>query len=130
MKKTIALLFLILAFAAATVMGSSGSIGVTYCKLTPNPFSPDKGPISINYTTDSKSASSIKTSIKIYSMAGKLIRTILDKGLRTTGTVNIEAWDGRDSYGKLCLNGRYLLEIEIEDTTGKKHYVYSIALVK
>lgn len=117
-------------FSSYTVLAALGTIGLAFNENTPNPFSPDKGPIAIKYVTDSKVASSVRTTIKVFNMAGKHIRTILDGGLRPVGELNTDTWDGRDERGRVCLNGRYMLQIEVEDSTGKKQKIYSIALVK
>ena len=117
-------------FSEYTVLAALGSIGLAYNENTPNPFSPDKGPILIKYVTDSKVASSVKTTIKVFNMAGKFIRTILDKALRPVGIPYTDSWDGKDERGRVCLNGRYFLQIEVEDSSGKKQKIYSIALVK
>ena len=117
-------------FSSYTVLSTLGTIGLAYSENTPNPFSPDRGPILIKYVTDSKVASSVKTTIKIYNMAGKLMRTILNNGLRPVGVLYTDSWDGKDERGRVCLNGRYFLQIEVEDSSGKKQKIYSIALVK
>ena len=130
MKKSILLSLLIAVFTASALIAAEGSIGLASNENTPNPFSPDKGPILIKYVTDSKAASSVKTTIKVFNLAGKLICTILDKGLRLVGKSYTDSWDGRDERGRVCLNGRYFLQIEVEDSSGKKQIIYSIVLVK
>jgi flagellar hook assembly protein FlgD len=63
-------------------------------------------------------------------MAGKLIRTVVDGQLRPVGILNTETWDGKNDRGRMCLNGRYLLQIELDDAVSKKQSIYSIALVR
>ena len=58
------------------------------------------------------------------------MRTIIDGWLKPAGVMNIDVWDGKDDRGRVCLNGRYLLKIEIEDAGGKKQKIYSVVLVK
>ena len=63
-------------------------------------------------------------------MAGKFVRTVVDGVLRPVAVLNTETWDGRDDNGRMCLNGRYLLQIQIEDAVTQNQTIYSIALVR
>jgi hypothetical protein len=117
-------------FSEYTVLSALQSVGVSFSSIAPNPFSPARGPVSIQYICESQNASSVKTTIKVFNMAGKLIRTIVDGDLRPVGILNTETWDGKDDRGRMCLNGRYLLQIELDDAVAQKQSVYSIALVR
>jgi hypothetical protein len=117
-------------FSEYTVLSSLQPIGVTFSNIAPNPFSPDRGPVSIEYICSSQNSSSVKATLKIFNMAGKLIRTVVDGQLRPVGILNTETWDGKNDRGRMCLNGRYLLQIELDDAVSKKQSIYSIALVR
>jgi hypothetical protein len=99
-------------------------------KISPNPFSPFRGPAYISYDFKSSVAWSAETTIRIYNMSGELIKVIADKAPRTAGVTNVDAWDGKDKNGHWAANGRYILQIELRDVSGTKQYLYSIALVK
>jgi len=69
----------------------------------PNPFS--------NSTTISFSISeSQKVSLKIYDMAGRLIKTIADAQMQT-GTHQL-IWNARDEKGNAVSTGNYLLKMQ------------------
>jgi flagellar hook assembly protein FlgD len=105
-------------------------LSADFVTLTPNPFSPLRSSLKISYVLNSKSGSSVETTIKVFNMADKLIRTIEDRQLKNTGTVNTDTWDGKDEHGKWAANGRYIVQFEIKDTSNTKQYLYSVALVK
>jgi len=131
MKKRIHLsLIMAVIIVAVLFVAPLQAIGFLYHENTPNPFSPDSGPIQIKYVIDSQTAASVKTTIKIYNMAGKLIRAKVDGELRQVGILCTDSWNGKDNRGRECLNGRYILQIVVEDNLGKKKIIDSIALVK
>ncbi len=105
-------------------------LGFANVTMLPNPFSPYRGGLTINYVLESKEGSSIITTIKIYNMAGKLIRTLVDRQQRGAGVINTLTWDGKDKDGKVGVNGRYILQLQIEDASGTKQALYSIVLIK
>ena len=47
--------------------------------------------------------------IKIYSIAGRLLRTLVDASARRGA--NETRWDGRDETGMRCANGVYLYRV-------------------
>ncbi|MCE5300050.1 MAG: hypothetical protein LLG37_04150, partial [Spirochaetia bacterium] len=98
--------------------------------IKPNPFSPENGPVNFTYLLNSTESSSVKTSFRVFNLAGKHIRHLVKNELKPVGIELVQQWDGRDDRGRMCLNGRYFLQLEIEDASGKRQYVYSIALVK
>jgi hypothetical protein len=128
MKKSGLILFLAAIFIASVL--HAAPVVTWHFENIANPFSPEKGPILIRYTIDSSSTAPLRTSIKIYNMAGKLIRTILNSGLKSVGTIQTDSWDGKDDRGRMSLNGRYFLTLDVEDISGKKQSIYTIALVK
>jgi len=127
MKK---ILLALLLMAGFTAFSAGQSVGITSSNIAPNPFSPNRGPVSIQYVCASQSDSSVKATLKIFNMAGKLMRTVVDGLLRPVGPLNTDTWDGRDDNGRMCLNGRYLLQIPIEDAVSQNQTIYSIALVR
>jgi flagellar hook assembly protein FlgD len=118
--------------SACFAFAGAGKISVTSIDISPNPFSPGKGVSKISYGIDTTTgALNVRATIMIYNAAGKVVRTVLYNGLRSTTAVNnVDSWDGRDDRGKMCMNGRYILRIEVEDAVGKKQNLYSIVLAK
>jgi hypothetical protein len=39
-------------------------------------------------------------------------------------------WDGRSDKGRMCRNGRYLLELVVDDPSGTKRVYKPIVMVK
>jgi hypothetical protein len=105
-------------------------LGFASVTMLPNPFSPYRGGLNINYILESREGSQVLTTIKIYNMAGRLIRSLLDRQEKGVGIINTQVWDGKDKDGQIGANGRYILQIEIEDASGKKQGLYSIVLIK
>ena len=83
----------------------------------PNPFS-NKTIISININSDYISE------LKIYDIQGKLIRTLIDKKLRSGKYKFI--WKGKDLNGKEVKTGIYLVRLQ----SGRKVYTQRIVLIK
>jgi flagellar hook assembly protein FlgD len=134
MKKILFALLLMSGFIAAsgqfTALKAGQTTGIASCTIAPNPFSPERGPVSIQYVCTSQNASGVKATVKIYNMAGKLVKTVVDGELRPVNITNTETWNGMDESGRMCLNGRYLLQIEIEDATGRQQSISCIGLVR
>ncbi|HPN65234.1 MAG TPA: FlgD immunoglobulin-like domain containing protein, partial [Candidatus Goldiibacteriota bacterium] len=112
------------------VLSEMGPLAMDFAELMLNPFSPKRGGLKIRYSISSDEGSSVETTIKIFNIAGKLVRTIIDRQFRSVGAVNNDYWDGRDNEGRWCANGRYIVQVEIKDAKEKKQYLYSVAVVK
>ena len=117
-------------FSEFAVISVLKELDLEYANLNPNPFSPSLGGLRINYSVNSQEAGAVKITIKIYNMTGKLVATIIEDALRKVGNDYTEIWDGKDLRGKMAKNGRYIVRIEIQDTAGKKQYLYPVVMVK
>ena len=69
--------------------------------------------ISFNLTNDSE------VSIKIYNLAGRLVRMLLENELMRADNKSIE-WDGRDYNGNICPSDLYIVTIESAKTVTTK----------
>ncbi|HNZ29761.1 MAG TPA: FlgD immunoglobulin-like domain containing protein, partial [Candidatus Goldiibacteriota bacterium] len=118
------------ALSRFAVLSEMGPLAMDYAELLPNPFSPKRGNLKIKYSISTKEGSSVETTIKVFNIAGKLVRSIVDRQFRAAGAVNNDYWDGRDNEGRWCANGRYIIQVEIKDAKEKKQYLYSVAVVK
>ena len=67
-------------------------------------------------------------SIKIYTVTGRLIRTLLDASARR-GT-NETQWDGRDETGVRCANGVYLYRVIAHTDSGRVEQVGKLAILR
>jgi hypothetical protein len=117
-------------FSEYAVVNSETSLGLSYAILKPNPFSPANGGLTIIYSPTSIVGGGVKTTIKVYNMDGKYVATIVDGLMRSTGAISTDVWNGKDKKGKMAKNGRYLLQIELEDASGKKQFLYPVVMIK
>lgn len=84
------------------------AIGNNSLRLVHNECHPIKGEeVTILYNI----ASPGKISIKIYTVDGVLVRTVVD-GSRQAGGAHVETWDGRNTRGTFVASGIYLLHLE------------------
>ncbi len=97
--------------------------------LTPNPFSPYRGGLQINYVIESAYPQAF-VSIKVLNVSGETVKVISENAIRNTGVNITDKWDGFDKNNRLAANGRYLVRVEIMDAAGKKQYIFMAALVK
>jgi hypothetical protein len=80
----------------------------------PNPFNPIT---QIAYSV--REAGPV--TIQVYNVAGKVVRTLLDKELMEAGAAGHVAWDGRDDLGQRCASGVYFYRINAPGfTTSRK----------
>lgn len=66
--------------------------------------------------------------IKIYSVSGRLLRTLLDASANR-GT-NETRWDGRDETGMRCANGVYLYRVIAQTENGKVEQIGKLAILR
>ncbi|MEJ5350504.1 MAG: type IX secretion system sortase PorU [Melioribacteraceae bacterium] len=95
-----------------TVVSPDVGLSIRNVYNFPNPFSS-----STTFTFQHNIASEINVKVKIYTVAGRLIkeieeRNILDKFVRID-------WDGKDNDGNSIANGTYLYKILVESSDGK-----------
>ena len=67
---------LISGFSEYSVVSDLKPLEIEYLSANPNPFSPYRGGLRITYGAVSDRASSVKMTIKIYNLAGRLVRTL------------------------------------------------------
>ncbi|MBI5806921.1 MAG: type IX secretion system sortase PorU [Ignavibacteriales bacterium] len=95
-----------------TVVTDQNGIVIRDVVNYPNPFSSFT-----TFTFQHNYSSSINCKIKIYTIAGRLIKTIENFDLLNK-FVKID-WDGRDEDGNQIANGTYLYKLIVESTDGK-----------
>ncbi|GAB4205255.1 MAG: type IX secretion system sortase PorU [Bacteroidia bacterium] len=98
------------------IVAKSGELALNHVLNYPNPFT-TKTKFMFEYNT---SCESIKIKVEIFTITGKLVKTITKEifasGYREDG---IE-WDGRDDYGDKLAKGVYIYRVSISDNTNKK----------
>ncbi len=124
-----------------TIIVDSKPLGIENLRFDPNPFSPyyepyADAPLSIEFTVHSDVDPHVLVTIKIFNMAGQPVRTLLDrspvaKGFQHTRSNDPIIWDGLTNAGTMARNGRYVVHIEVEDSTGESEEVLeTVVLIK
>lgn len=117
------------------VLAANEALGLRHVAVLPNPFSPTLAPLKIGYvlTTETPPAS---VSVRIFTTRGELVRTLLQSEPQEPGRYGsassrrLITWDGLTDSGTLARNGRYLIEIRAEDTSGVTSELIPVVLVK
>jgi flagellar hook assembly protein FlgD len=78
---------------------------------------PDPFGSNTTFTFQQNLASPINVKIKVYTVAGRLIREIERYGI-TSKFVKVD-WDGRDQNGDLIANGTYLYKVIVHSVDGQ-----------
>lgn len=117
-------------FSEYVILTRAKKLGMEGLKIQPNPFSPKKKAVIFSYSLDTESASKVGITIKIYTITGDLIKTIRNNDQQRVGEEQEESWDGTDSDGQECLNGRYLVQFILDDGKDKKEMIKSVVLIK
>ncbi len=91
-------------------------VAISHLLNYPNPFTTRTE----FYFEHNQVCNSLETKIEIFTVSGKLVRTIFENinssGFRTEGI----AWDGRDDFGDKLGKGVYVYRLSIETDTGEK----------
>lgn len=108
-----------------SVVNSLNGIALRDVYNYPNPFSSNT-----TFTFQHNITSSINVKIKIYTVAGRLIKEIEEKDL-INKFVRID-WDGRDNDGNNIGNGTYLYKLTVESSDGrfKNSVLGKLAVIK
>ena len=94
-------------------VAASAAFTVTDVMNYPNPFSSQT-----TFTFNQNQIDGIDVEIKIYTVAGRLIRTVREPAL--TGSFVQIPWDGTDDDGSPIANGVYLYKVILKTADGEK----------
>jgi hypothetical protein len=131
-------------FSEFVVLGESKHLGIENLEFHPDPFSPNtQKKLQIEFILNSLISETPIVSIKIYNMRGDLVRKVLeyesmpkgahlyDNGVFQQGAVDGSVeWDGLTDAGLTARNGRYLVQVLVEDPSGKKEKFDTVVLIK
>ncbi len=111
--------------ASFTVVEADNGIVLRDVVNYPNPFSSNT-----TFTFQHNMSGAINTKIKIYSVAGRMIKQIEESNI-TGKFVKID-WDGRDGDGNQIANGTYLYKLIVESVDGqlKENVLGKLAVIK
>ncbi|RMD96275.1 MAG: hypothetical protein D6814_11680, partial [Calditrichaeota bacterium] len=117
--------------AQFAVLVGNEPLGIHQLSFLPSPFSPLRGSLRIGYVLTSEEGQAL-VSIRIYNMAGELVRTLADRQVQYPGahTEPNLAWDGLTNAGRMARNGRYVVEVIAENVKGKVRQLATVVLVK
>jgi subtilisin family serine protease len=87
---------------ASVAGGAPGASRFSLASNRPNPFNPST---TIRFELPERG----RVSLRVYSAAGRLVRTLVDEPLE--GGVHEARWDGRDASGRSAASGIYLYEL-------------------
>ena len=85
----------------------------------PRVFSPNGGGYDTKTTISFSLSKASDVTIKVYSLAGRLKRTIVESRQMNAGT-NVLEWDGRDENGETMISGLYIVTVQGEGKFAKK----------
>jgi hypothetical protein len=80
----------------------------------PNPFAAGREKTTITYYLDYKS----RVTLKLYTVWGKPVATLLDNKTREPGLHQDVTWDGKNGDGDVVTNGVYYLLLDIQGYDG------------
>lgn len=119
-------------------LGVSEPLNIQNLEFHPNPFSPDKGGLSIEFWIDSNESDNLFLFVKIFNMSGQLVRSLKDGIQVPKGNIYRDAtdekrrviWDGLTDDGYKARNGRYVVVVTAKDASGEKKQIGTAVLIK
>jgi PKD repeat protein len=102
-----------------TLTAKTGGGGAVSASAYPNPFNPAT---SIAYSTVREG----RVSVRIYSIDGRLVRTLVDNQYTSAGTHEV-SWNGRDNQGHEVRSGVYFVKSVLDNSDAS---VFKISLMK
>ncbi len=116
--------------AQYAVMAPSLPLGIQDMEMKPNPFSPLVAPLDISLMPTSQVSTRVFLTVKIYNMAGDLVRDLMIEESMPKDEVCHVLWDGKTDSGNEALNGRYILYFEAKDGGGTVKELKAVVLIK
>lgn len=77
----------------------------------PNPFSPDDEIIRLHYSTQNRNAN---VTVRIFDFGMNLVRTLVNKALRSAQLEHDEIWNGKNDSGTQVANGVYFYHVVVD----------------
>lgn len=123
-------------FSEFAVLQQSEPLGISKLQLKPNPFTPhDPYGLQLGFNLTSDDIRKPWVTVKIYNMRGDLVRVLADDLPMAPieylpGDESTLSWDGLTDSGTLAQNGRYIVRIKVQDSTGAKEAIKTVVLIK
>jgi len=97
------------------LVASSENVAIKNLLNYPNPFT-----TKTNFHFDhNKSGQELEIAINIFSISGKIIKTIYSKIPNASSHIQEIEWDGKDEYGQTLARGVYMYKIKVKSEDGK-----------
>lgn len=110
-------------------IASSRPLAVSGLRADPNPFSPEIGDVEISYEISSDDARMPFVTVTLYNLAGRTVRRLVETEPQGKGRREV-LWNGLTDDGEAARNGRYVVEVRVEDPTGEASVCATLVLVK
>ena len=98
------------------VVAENAQMALTHVLNYPNPFTTSTK----FFVEHNQSCDVLNIEVQIFTITGKLVKTILqtveNQGFRTDGV----SWDGRDDYGDKLARGVYIYKVTVKNSEGSK----------
>ena len=92
------------------VVAANGKSALEHVLNYPNPFTTQTGFQFRHHLSEVN----LKVQIRIFTVSGRLVKTIFTNAFSENGSVRDISWDGKDDYGEDLARGVYLYKIHIE----------------
>jgi hypothetical protein len=113
-------------FWTALAAVGEATLAASYANF-PNPFAAGREATTFAYTLERPS----RVTLKIWTLRGELVRTMLEGAAFGPGLRQAELWDGRNGAGRLVANGVYVAELVVEpDGAPAERLLRKVAVVR
>lgn len=102
------------------VVEDKAELALYYVLNYPNPFT-TKTQFSFEHN---RPGDLLDVRIEIYTVSGKIIKTLQTSQLSNSRRVHDIVWDGLDDYGDKIGKGVYIYKVSVKDSSGEKAYKY------
>lgn len=97
------------------VVATSQELALQHVLNYPNPFTTN----TTFHFDHNKAGEPIQVQVQIFTVSGKLIKTLQTEVVTTGNHFDMLSWDGRDDYGDLIGKGAYIYKVKVRSSTGK-----------
>lgn len=102
------------------VVENKAELALYYVLNYPNPFT-TKTEFSFEHN---RPGDLLDVRIEIYTVSGKIIKTLQTSSMSNSRRVHDIGWDGLDDYGDKIGKGVYIYKVSVKDSSGEKAYKY------
>jgi hypothetical protein len=107
------------------IVAGDARVALSHILNYPNPFTTNTG----FYFEHNQPGKTIEISIQIFTVSGKLVKTIHENMYAENVRVGPIAWDGMDDYGDAIGKGVYIYQVQVKGEDGSSAYHYEKLVV-